>query len=61
VLGLFCLHLNTVDQTGLVTSTIRRNNWLEFKSLWLGIRISAYGRGLGSSFRFSGSVFRFRV
>jgi len=32
-----------------------------FKSLWLGLRISASGRGLGSSFRFSGSVFRVRV
>jgi len=37
-----------------VTSTIRSNNWL-------GIRISAYGRGLRSSFRFSGSVFRVTV
>jgi len=28
-----------------VTSTIRRDNWLGFKSLWLGFRISAYGQG----------------
>ena len=32
-----------------------------FKSLWLGFRIRAYGQGLGSGFRFSGSVFRVRV
>jgi len=44
-----------------VTSTIRRDNWLGFKSLWLGFRISAYGQGLWSSFRLSGSVFRIRV
>jgi len=30
-----------------VTSTICRDNWLGFKSLWLGFRISAYGQGLG--------------
>jgi len=47
VLGLFCLHLNTVDGSGLVTSTIRRNKWLGFKGLWLEFRISAYDRGLG--------------
>jgi len=41
-----------------VTSTIRRDNWFGIKSLWLGFRISAYGQDLGSSFRFSGSVFR---
>jgi len=44
-----------------VTSTIRRDSWLGFKSLWLGFRIGAYGQGLGSSFRFSDSVFRVRV
>jgi len=32
-----------------VTSTKGGNNWL-------GFRNSAYGQGLGSSFRFSGSV-----
>jgi len=32
-----------------------------FKSLWLGFRIRAYGKGLGSSFGFSGSVFRARA
>jgi len=41
-----------------VTSTIRRENWLGFKSLWLGYRVSAYGQGLGSSFRF-GSGYRY--
>jgi len=30
-----------------VTSTICRDNWLGFKSLWLGYRISAYGQVLG--------------
>ena len=59
VLGLFCLHLNTIGWSGHVTSrpTIRRDNSLGFMSLWLGFRISAYGQGLRSSFRFSGSVF----
>jgi len=46
VLGLFCLHLNTIGWSGHVTSTIHRDNWLEFKSLWLGFRIMAYGQGL---------------
>jgi len=61
LLGLFCLHLKTIGRSGHVTSTIRRENWLGFKSLWLGFRIRAYGQGLGSSFRFSGSAFRVRV
>ena len=30
-----------------VTNTIRRDNWLGFKSLWLGLRIRAYGQVLG--------------
>ena len=46
VLGLFCLHLNTIGWSGHVTSTIHRDNWLAFKSLWLGFRIMAYGQGL---------------
>jgi len=46
VLGLFCLHLNTIRRSGHVTSTIRRDNLLGFKSLWLGFRIRAYGQGL---------------
>jgi len=61
MLGLFCLQLNTVGWSGHVTSTIRRDNWLGFKSLWLGFRIRAFAQGLGSSFSFSGSVFRVRV
>ena len=61
MLGLFCLHLNTIDRSGHVTRTMRRDNWLGFKCLYLGFRISAYGRGLGSSFRFIGSVFRVRI
>ena len=42
-------------------STICKENWLGFKSSWLGFRISADDQGLGSRFRFSGSVFRVRV
>ena len=61
VLALFCLHLNTIGWSGHVTITIRRDNWLAFKSLWLGFRIRAYCQCLGSSFRFSGSVFRIRA
>jgi len=30
VLRLFCLHLNTIDWSGHVTSTIRRHKWLGF-------------------------------
>ena len=45
--GIFCLHLNAIDWSGHVTSTICRDNWLGFKSLWLGYRISAYGQVLG--------------
>jgi len=36
-------------------------NWLGFKSLWLGFRISAYGQGVGAIFKFRGSVCRVRV
>jgi len=63
VLGLVCLHLNTIGWSGHVTSrpTIRRDNSLRFMSLWLGFKISAYGQGVGSSFRFSGSVCSVRV
>jgi len=61
VVELFCLHLNTIDWSGHVTSTIRRDNWWGFKSLWLWFKISTYDQGLGSNFRFRGSVFRVRV
>ena len=57
VLGLSCLWLKTIGRNGHVTSTICRENWLGFKSLWLGFSIRAYGQGLGSSFRFTGSMF----
>ena len=40
---LFCLHLNTIGWSDHVTSTIRRDNLLVFKSLWLGFRITASG------------------
>ena len=40
---------------------ISRDNSLVFMNLWLGFRISAYGQGLGSSFRFSGSVLSVRA
>jgi len=46
ILGLFCLHLNTVGRSGHVTSTIHRVNLLGFKSLWLGFRIRDYSQGL---------------
>jgi len=46
---------------GYVTSTISRENWLGFKSLWLGFWIRAYDQGVGSSFRFEGSVFRVTI
>jgi len=39
MLGLFCLQLNTIGRSGQVTRTIRRDNWLGFKCLWLGFRI----------------------
>jgi len=61
VLGLIFLHLNTIGWSGHVTSTLHRGNWLGFKSLWLGFGIRAYGQALGSTFAFSGSVFRIRV
>ena len=44
--GLFCLHLNTIGRSGHLTSAIRRDNLLGFKSLWLGFRIRAYSQGL---------------
>jgi len=40
-----------------MTTTIRRDNLLGFRSLWLGFRVRA--SGLWS--RFSGSVFSVRV
>ena len=46
MLGLFCLHLKTVGRSGHVTSTIRSDNLLGFRSLWLGFRIRAYSQGL---------------
>jgi len=51
VQGLLCLHLNTMYWSGHVTSAIRRDNCLGFKSLWLGCRIKVmvkvYGQILG--------------
>ena len=61
VLGLFCLHLNTIGWSSHMTSMIHRDNWLRFKSLWLRFRIRIYAKGSGSSFRFRGSMFRVRV
>jgi len=46
---------------GHVTNTICRGNWLGFKSLWLRFMIRAYGQGVRSTFKLSGSVFRVRV
>jgi len=46
---------------GHVTSTICRDNWLGFISLWLQFRIRAYGQGVESIFKLRGSVFRVRV
>jgi len=31
VLGLFCLHLNTIGRSGHMKSIIRRDNWLGFR------------------------------
>ena len=59
VLGLFCLHSNTIGWSDHLTCTIHRYaktiGWV-----CLGFRIRAYGQGLGSSFRFRfrGSGFR---
>jgi len=61
MLELFCLQLNIIGGSGRVTSTIRRDNWLGFKSLSLGFRIRDFGQGLWSSFSFNGSVLRVRV
>jgi len=47
--------------SGHVTSTICRDNWLGFKSLWLGLRIRAYVQGVGSIFKLRGSVFRLEL
>ena len=41
--------------------TICRDNWLGFKSLWLGFRIGVYVQDVGSNFKLRGSVFRVRV
>ena len=51
VLGLFCLHLNTIDWGSRMTSMIRRENWLEFRSLCLVFRIRVYGQVLGLGVR----------
>jgi len=37
VLGLFCVHLNTIGWSGLETIAIRRDNWLGFKSSWFSV------------------------
>jgi len=42
LLGLFCLHLNTIGRSIHMTSMIRRDDWLGFKCLWLGFRIRVY-------------------
>jgi len=59
VLGLFCLHLNTIAWSSHITRYT--DNWLGFKSLWLGFWIRVYGQGLGSRFRCRGSMFGVRV
>jgi len=43
---------------GHVTSTIRRDNWLGYKSLWLRFRIRAYGQDVGSIFKLRSSRVR---
>ena len=47
VLGLICLHLNTIGWSSHMTSMIRRDNWLWFRSVWLVFRIRVYGQVLG--------------
>jgi len=44
VLGLICLHLNTVGWSSHMTSTTHRDNWLGFRSLWLVFRIRVCGQ-----------------
>jgi len=51
-------HVPTPIHAGHVTSTICRNNWLGFKSLWLGFRIRADGQGVGSIFKLRNSRVR---
>jgi len=46
MLGHFSLHLNTIGRNGHVTTTVRRDNLLGYKGLWLGFRIRAYSQGL---------------
>jgi len=46
---------------GHVTSPICKDNWWEFKSLWLGFKIRVYGQGVGSMFKLRGSAFKVRV
>jgi len=46
---------------GHVTSAICRDNWFVFRSLWLGFRIRAYGQGVGSIIKLTGSVFRLEL
>jgi len=47
VLGLFCLHLNTIGWSSHMTSMIHRENCLGFRGLWLVFRIRVYGQVLG--------------
>jgi len=51
-------HVPNPLHPGHVTSTICRDYWLGFKSLWLRFRIRAYGQGVGSIFKLSGSRVR---
>jgi len=39
-------HVTTPLPPGHVTSTIYRDNWLGFKSLWVEVRIRVYGQGV---------------
>jgi len=51
-------HVPTPLHPGHLTSTMCRDNWLGFKSLWLGLRIRADGQGVGSIFKLRGSRVR---
>jgi len=46
---------------GHVTSTICRDSWLGFKSLWLSFMIRAYDQGVRSTFKLRGLVFRVKI
>ena len=54
-------HVPVPLHPGHVASTICRDNWLGFKSLWLGFRIRAYGQGVGSILKLRRSVFRLEL